>query len=147
MCCSCWRGFKFWLYFSWCADVNSPYKRKCWTNSEGLLYQSLLWGSVFYGQVGVWVPFSEMYPYFYPAAQARGNDDMSVPLLLGYFLHGFSHLDPSARARSRPTDPTIVKMTNSSIFLWNIYIKYIKTYVYIMYVKNTLIFFNSLTLL
>ncbi len=55
------------------------------------------------------------------------------PLLLGYFLHGFSHLDPSARARSRPTDPTIVKTTNSSIFLWIIYllninIKYVKTH-------------------
>ncbi len=25
------------------ADENSPYKRKCWTNSVGPLYQSLLW--------------------------------------------------------------------------------------------------------
>ncbi len=27
-----------------CADVNSPYKRKCWTNSGGPLTNSLLWG-------------------------------------------------------------------------------------------------------
>ncbi len=27
-----------------CADVNSPYKRKCWTNSGGPLVNSLLWG-------------------------------------------------------------------------------------------------------
>jgi hypothetical protein len=26
-----------------CADVNSPYKRKCWTNSGGPLINSLLW--------------------------------------------------------------------------------------------------------
>jgi hypothetical protein len=26
-----------------CADVNSPYKRKCWTNSGGPLTNSLLW--------------------------------------------------------------------------------------------------------
>jgi hypothetical protein len=26
-----------------CADVNSPYKRKCWTNSGGPLVNSLLW--------------------------------------------------------------------------------------------------------
>ncbi len=26
-----------------CADVNSPYKRKCWTNSVGPLVYSLLW--------------------------------------------------------------------------------------------------------
>jgi hypothetical protein len=34
-----------------CADVNSPYKRKCWTNSGGLLVNSLLWGST-----GSWLP-------------------------------------------------------------------------------------------
>ncbi len=28
-----------------CADVNSLYKRKCWTNSGGPLVNSLLWGS------------------------------------------------------------------------------------------------------
>ncbi len=28
-----------------CADVNSPYKRKCWTNSGGPLTNSLLWGT------------------------------------------------------------------------------------------------------
>jgi len=27
-----------------CGDVNSPYKRKCWTNSGGPLTNSLLWG-------------------------------------------------------------------------------------------------------
>ena len=27
-----------------CSDVNSPYKRKCWTNSGGPLVNSLLWG-------------------------------------------------------------------------------------------------------
>ncbi len=27
-----------------CADVNSPYKRKCWTNSGGPLVNSVLWG-------------------------------------------------------------------------------------------------------
>ncbi len=27
-----------------CADVSSPYKRKCWTNSGGPITNSLLWG-------------------------------------------------------------------------------------------------------
>ncbi len=31
-----------------CADVNSPYKRKCWTNSGGPLVNSLLWGKDMY---------------------------------------------------------------------------------------------------
>jgi hypothetical protein len=37
-----------------CADVNSPYKRKCWTNSGGPLTNSLLWGygAVKYREVG-----------------------------------------------------------------------------------------------
>jgi hypothetical protein len=30
-----------------CTDVNSPYKQKCWTNSGGLLGNSLLWGETF----------------------------------------------------------------------------------------------------
>ncbi len=29
-----------------CADVNSPYQQKCWTNSGGPLVNSLLWGSI-----------------------------------------------------------------------------------------------------
>ncbi len=29
-----------------CADVNSPYKRKCWINSGGPLVTSLLWGPI-----------------------------------------------------------------------------------------------------
>ncbi len=28
-----------------CADVSSPYKRKCWTNSGGPLVNSVLWGT------------------------------------------------------------------------------------------------------
>ncbi len=84
-----------------------------WTLWAFFLYQSLLWGCV-HGEV------MTTYPYPPP----------------GYFLHGFSHLDPSARARSRPTDPTIVKMANSSILLWNIYNKSVTTNVHIIYVKT-----------
>jgi hypothetical protein len=66
-------------------------------------------------------------------------------LLLGYIISSMnSHLDPSARARSRPTDPTIVKMTNSSILSVTLTLNMLN--IFIKYVNNTFFFLNDLTL-
>ncbi len=47
------KPYKFNVTQRSCADVNSPCKRKCWTNSVGPLYQSLLWihNTAEYGKV------------------------------------------------------------------------------------------------
>ncbi len=38
------KPYQIWDMQRSCADMNSPYKRKCWANSGGPLVNSLLWG-------------------------------------------------------------------------------------------------------
>ncbi len=51
-----------------CADVNSPYKRKCWTNSGGPLTNSLLW-----------VSSSLLFPFPYNLSKLSGSSLSGYP--------------------------------------------------------------------
>ncbi len=75
------KGSSTWLFLSSYPPLNPPPTHPPPPPREYAFFD---------GQVEEWIPFMEMYPYFYPAAQGKVMTTCPFPLLLSYFLHGFS---------------------------------------------------------